>query len=339
MSTSQDPSASAEPGPLDTAAWRDDPLVVDLVSRSTFPGPGTRVTCAVSGGADSSALLVLAVAAGCRVTAVHVDHGLRPGSHAEADVVAALAGSVGAGFRAVAAPVTPGPDLEARARAARHAAVGSTALFGHTADDQAETVLLRLLRGTGPAGLAAMTPARRPLLGLRRAETVGLCRHLRIDVVQDPTNDSPRHTRNRVRHEVLPLLDDVAGRDVVPLLCRLAALAGEQSELLDVLALDLDPTDARALAGASPVLAATAVRRWWGEVTGVGLPPDAAAVERVLGVARGDAVACDVLAGWSVRRTGGRLRLQPPHDGRVSRAPEPQGEPDGAPDGTPVGEG
>ena len=324
---------------MDRAEWRDDPLVADLVPRCTFPAPGTRVTCAVSGGADSSALLVLAVAAGCSVTAVHVDHGLRTGSNAEAAVVAALAGRVGAGFRAVAAPVTPGPDLEARARAARHAAVGSSALFGHTADDQAETVLLRLLRGTGPAGLAAMTPTRHPLLGLRRAETVALCRHLRIDVVQDPTNDSPQHTRNRVRHEVLPLVDDVAGRDVVPLLCRLAALAREQSELLHALALGLDPTDARALASAAPALASVAVRHWWGEVTGAGLPPDAAAVERVLGVARGDAVACDVLAGWSVRRTGGRLRLERPLDGTASRAPEPPGEPGGAPDGTPVGEG
>jgi tRNA(Ile)-lysidine synthase len=253
------PPSVEPPSPeLDPGGLRADPVVVELLARCTFPAPGSTVTCAVSGGPDSSALLVLAVAAGLEVTAVHVDHGLRPGSDTEAEVVAALARRVGAGFRSVAAPVDPGPDLEARARAERHRAVGPDALFGHTADDQAETVLLRLLRGTGPTGLAAMTADRHPLLGLRRRETVALCERLGIAPVEDPTNASPVHTRNRIRHEVLPLLDDVAGRDVVPLLCRLASLAGEQAELLDRLALDLDPTDARALAAAPPPVAAAA---------------------------------------------------------------------------------
>src|SRR2546428_4027487 len=81
-----------------------------VLARGTFPPAGVPVTCAVSGGADSLALLVLAVAAGCNVTAVHVDHGLRPGSAAEADVVATAAGQYGAAFRAVTALVDPGPN-------------------------------------------------------------------------------------------------------------------------------------------------------------------------------------------------------------------------------------
>ena len=85
-----------------------------LLARCTFPEPGTPLVCGVSGGADSLALLVLAVAAGCAVTAVHVDHGLRPGSAAEADVVRAAAERYGAGFRSVAVGVVPGPNLEAR---------------------------------------------------------------------------------------------------------------------------------------------------------------------------------------------------------------------------------
>lgn len=299
-----------------------EPLVGELLSRCTFPAPGRAVTCAVSGGADSSALLVLAVHAGLEVTAVHVDHALRDGSAYEAEVVAALAARHGAAFRSVTAPVAPGPDLEARARRARHAAVGPDALFGHTADDQAETVLLRVLRGTGPAGLAAMSPLRHPLLSLRRSETHELCRRLGVAVVEDPTNDSPVHTRNRVRHELLPLADDVAGRDVVPLLCRLADLAAEQAALLDDLATAVDPTDAAALAAAPTPVAVAALRRWWSAETGDGLPPDAAALRRVLDVASGTAVGCDVVGGWRIRRTGGRLRLV-----------GPEGVPGGAPDG------
>ena len=102
--------------PLDLTA----PLVADLLARCSFPPAGAVATCAVSGGADSLSLLVLAVAAGCEVTAVHVDHGLRDGSAAEAGVVADLAARVGAGFRSERVSVAPGPNLEARARAARY---------------------------------------------------------------------------------------------------------------------------------------------------------------------------------------------------------------------------
>ncbi len=289
-----------------------DPVVAALLTRCRFPAPGTAVDCAVSGGADSTALLALALAAGLEVTAVHVDHGLRPGSHREAGTVAALARGWGAGFLARTAVVAPGPNLEARARAARHAALGPDALLGHTADDQAETVLLRLVRGTGPAGLAAMRTDRHPLLDLRRDDTRGLCSHLGVDPVEDPSNDDARFRRNRVRHQVLPLLDDVAGRDVVPLLARLSQLCADQADLLGVLAESLDPTDAAALAGAPPPLAAEAVRRWWRHGTGGELPPDQAAVDRILRVAAGGATGCDVALGWSVRRRGGRLRLVRP---------------------------
>ena len=85
-----------EPG---SATWVDDPEVTALLDRCTFPPPGTPLVCGVSGGPDSLALLILATAAGCRVTAVHVDHGLRPGSGDEADVVATAAARFGAAFR------------------------------------------------------------------------------------------------------------------------------------------------------------------------------------------------------------------------------------------------
>ena len=302
----------------------DDPVVAALLHRCTFPadsGDGPLVV-AVSGGADSVALLALAVATGRPTTAVHVDHGLRPGSAAEAGPVADLCAAWGAQFQAQAVQVPDGPALEARARAARHAVLPSDALLGHTADDQAETVLLRLLRGTGPSGLAAMRPDRHPLLRLRRSDTEALCAHLGLTPFEDPSNRDPRFTRNRVRHEVLPLLADVAGRDPVPLLARLAALAAEQADVLDEVALLVDPTDAPALASLPPALAAAAVRAWWRTTTGSAHPPDAAALTRVLAVADGSSAGCDVVAGWSVRRTGGRLRLVGPDGMPGPDAPE-----------------
>jgi tRNA(Ile)-lysidine synthase len=285
---------------------RPGSLAAALLARCSFPPPGTPVVCAVSGGADSLALLVLAVAAGGEVTAVHVDHGLRPGSDREADVVAAAAACLGATFRAERVVVGPGPNLEARAREARYACLPDGVLTGHTADDQAETVLVNLLRGAGAGGLAGIRPSsRRPLLALRRAETRALCADLGLEPIADPSNDDPRFVRNRVRHELLPLLDDIAARDLVPVLARQADLLRGDADLLDALAARLDPTDARGLASAPVPLARRAIRTW----LTVTHPPDAATVERVLAVARGDAVACDVGGGRRVERSAQRLRL------------------------------
>jgi tRNA(Ile)-lysidine synthase len=283
----------------------------DLLARCRFPGPGTEVGCAVSGGADSLGLLVLATAAGCAVTAVHVDHGLRPGSAAEADRVATVATRYGARFRSERVVVTPGPNLQARARAARYGVLPAGVLTGHTADDQAETVLLNLLRGSGRPGLAGMRPGpNRPLLALRRSETAALCAAEGLEVVVDPSNLDPTHRRTRVRHEVLPLLDDVSGRSVVPVLARQAELLGAESELLDRLASALDPTDTRALQGAEPALVRRALRTWLRRGTGGEHPVDSAAVDRVMAVVRHEARATDVGNGWRVARSAGRLRIE-----------------------------
>jgi len=286
-----------------------------LLARCDFPPARTAVTCAVSGGADSLALLVLAVEAGCRATAVHVDHGLRPGSDGEAEVVRAAADRCGAAFRGVQATVEPGPNLEARARAARYAVLPAGVLTGHTADDQAETVLLNLLRGAGLDGLAGMDPRSRPLRRLRRRETRALCETLGLKPVEDPTNRDSAFRRNRVRHELLPLLDDIAERDIVPILARQTDLARDDVAFLDGLSAVLDPCDARALAAAPAPLARRAVRRWLrtGGPGGDELhPPDGASVDRVLAVARGEAVACELPGGWRVARSRGRLRLDRP---------------------------
>ncbi len=301
-----------------------------LLERCRFPEAGSAVTAGVSGGADSLALLVLARAAGLEVTAVHVDHGLREGSAAEAGHVAEVAAAVGAGLRVVSVAVAPGPNLEARARQARRAALGPGAMTGHTADDQAETVLLNLVRGAGLDGLAGMRPGpTKPLLALRRSETHQLCAELGLTPLQDPSNTDPAFRRNRVRHEVLALLGDVAQRDVVPLLARTASLAGDEGDLLDQLAEAVDPTDVASLTSAPVPLARRAVRRWLVAVAPP-YPPPADVVERVLAVGRGEAVATEIGGGAQVRRTAGRLRVEGAPtptvagDGDAPPAPRPQ---------------
>ena len=299
----------------------DQSLLNTLLARCTFPPAGTPLACAVSGGADSLALLVLACAAGCDVTAYHVDHGLRPGSDTEADVVAAAAARVGARVVRQRVEVAPGPNLEARAREARFAVLPPGVATGHTMDDQAETILVNLLRGAGADGLAGMQPGpRHPLLGLRRSETHTLCATLGFVPVCDASNDDPAFVRNRVRHEMLPLCAQVAGRDPVPLLARQAGVLRDEVALLDSLAATElpDPADARALARATRPLARRAVRRWLREEEGGAHPPSLAEVDRALAVASGDAVGTELHGGRRLRRSKGRLRVEPRGSGSVT---------------------
>lgn len=281
-----------------------------LLRRCSFPPAGTPLVCGVSGGADSLALLVLAVASGCDVTAVHVDHGLRDGSVAESDLVRDAASRFGASFRSERVEVGVGPNLEARARAARLAVLGPDAALGHTADDRAETMLVNLLRGAGVDGLASVRRGpRHPILDLRRTETEQLCRVEGLEPFVDPSNSDPSFVRNRVRREVLPLLADVAGRDPVPVLTRQADVFASVSDHLRSEAASLDVTDALALRDAAPAVARVAVREWLRRDVPELHPPDAATVERVLSVARGETRATDVGSGRRVERTAMRLRL------------------------------
>ena len=292
-----------------TDSARGLPLVSDLLSRCTFPLPSTAVDCAVSGGADSVALMVLASAANLNVTAWHVDHGLRENSHTEATLVAQLATQLGAQFESRTVTVEQGANTEARAREARYAALPQGVMTGHTADDQAETILINLLRGSGTRGLAGMQPtAQRPLLHIRRSETQALCNALGINVFHDPSNNDERFQRNRIRHEVLPLMESLAKRDLVPVLTRQADLLRDDDDLLNELAGALDPTDALALASAPIALARRAIRTWLTNP----LVPDSATVERVLEVARGNTLACDIGLGRQVRRSQQQLRITEP---------------------------
>jgi tRNA(Ile)-lysidine synthase len=218
--------------------------------------PGDLVLAACSGGADSlalaAALAFVAPRAGLRAGGVTVDHGLQPGSAERAAGVSALLGTLDLDpVRAVTVQVAaPGPagGPEAAARTARYAALdgaaaeyGATAvLLGHTLDDQAETVLLGLARGSGGRSLAGM-PARRgayrrPLLAVRRASTAAACAELGLAPWQDPHNSDFRFARARVRHQALPALEAALGPGVAEALARTARQLRADAECLDDLA-------------------------------------------------------------------------------------------------------
>jgi tRNA(Ile)-lysidine synthase len=289
---------------------------LDLADDVTAP-----VVVGCSGGADSLALLVLAVDAGLEPIAVYVDHGIRDGGDREADVVGDAASRLGAGFDVRRVAVSRGANLEARARVARYDALerarvahgATTVLVAHTADDQAETVLLNLLRGSGTRGLAGM-PARRgrvvrPLLEQRRAALRDICVQRRLVPVEDPSNEDLAFRRNRIRHEVMPLLERVAGRDLTPVLVRQADVLRSEADFLDGLARAAWPGGAGAraldLASLPRALARRAVRCWLGVP-----PPSLDEVDEVLVVARGERRAVDLAGGRRVRRSAGLMHAE-----------------------------
>jgi tRNA(Ile)-lysidine synthase len=283
-------------------------------------GVSAPVVVACSGGVDSLALLALAAAAGFAPVAVHVDHGLRPGSDAEADVVAGQARHLDVEFVAECVDVGCGPNVEARARDVRYDALervraarrACAILVGHTADDLAETVIVNLLRGSASTGLAGMPAVRgvivRPMLHIRRHETEALCAELGLDPVRDPTNSDTSLLRNWIRLELIPQLCERLDRDLTPVLVRQAGLLRDESEYLDALARLAWPSDASVpaavLAGLDPVLARRAIRQWLGPP-----PPTLHEVERVLAVARGERRGTELRGGRRVERSGGVLRL------------------------------
>ena len=281
-----------------------------LLARCTFPAPGTAVACGLSGGPDSAALVALASATDLKVTAWHVDHGLRPSSGSDAEAARAIATRLGAAFELRRVRVDPGPNLEARARTARYAALPDDVLVGHTADDRAETVLFNIGRGAGLAGASAPhAGVGRPLLGLRRFETHALCDQLGLATVHDPMNDDPAFARVAIRNEVMPALAGALGRDPVLLLNRHADLASQALEVIAELAAGLDPTSTAALTAAPRAVAAEALRSWVAEA--VGSAPTAASIDRVLDVAAGCSIATEITGGHRVARTAGRLRIEP----------------------------
>ncbi len=294
---------------------------------------------ACSGGADSLALAAAvafeAPRAGVPAGAVSVDHGLQPGSAGRAAETAALLRELGlAPVLVVAVDVVGVGGPEGAARAARYAALaraagehGARVALGHTLDDQAETVLLGLGRGSGPRSVAGMVEQRdaggvtwwRPLLGVRRTTARAACLAQCLPVWDDPWNDDPAYTRVRLRTEVLPLLEEVLGGGVAPALARTAALLRADLDALDDLAAaqpaaraggdGLPVAEVAALVGA---LRTRVLREW---LLTAGIPDLQAvhleAVDALLVRWKGQG-RVDLPGGAGVVRSSGRLLLRGP---------------------------
>jgi tRNA(Ile)-lysidine synthase len=190
------------------------------------------------------------------LTVAHFDHRLRPDSTADAEFVASVSRGLGLQCEVAAWKDPPGPEvggLEAAARQARYAFLRAVAearnarfvATAHTADDQAETILHRIVRGTGLRGLAGIRQQRplsptitlvRPLLTVRRTELLEYLRMLRQDFRTDASNSDRRRTRNRLRHELLPLLAEQFNPQAAEALNRLGQMAGEAQQTIDLLA-------------------------------------------------------------------------------------------------------
>jgi tRNA(Ile)-lysidine synthase len=219
------------------------------IRRHAMLAGGEAVLVAVSGGADSVALLHflvgLAEAWRLRLHVLHVDHQLRADSSRDADFVRELGTRLGVPVDVATVTVDSRGSLEAEARAARYAALEAGAArvgadrvaLGHTADDQAETVLMRLLEGAGVRGLAGIPPVRgpfiRPLIDLHRAVLEAELRRAALPWVDDPTNRDPKFLRNRIRHELLPLLADSYSPEIARTLKRVSTLARDTVTALD----------------------------------------------------------------------------------------------------------
>ena len=231
---------------------------------------GALVLAACSGGPDSlamaAALAFVAPRAGLRAGGITVDHGLQEGSASRAAAVAAALAGLGLEpSRSVAVTVGSGGGPEAAARAARYdvlsaaaAELGAAAvLLGHTLDDQAETVLLGLARGSGARSLAGMPPRRgvfrRPLLGLRRTVTVAACAAAGLDPWDDPHNADRRFARVRVRLDAMPALEAALGPGVAEALARTADQLRADADVLENISSERtrgdSPLSAAALAG------------------------------------------------------------------------------------------
>ncbi len=323
--------------------------VLETIRRRGLLGAGEKVLVALSAGPDSTALLAALAVLRDRgaigpIAALFVDHRLRAGVELEAAAARASCERLGVPLRIVGVVVGPG-NVQAEARRVRYAALREEAgrigaeriATGHTRTDQAETVLLRLLRGAGACGLSGIPPRRgpvvRPLIDRSRQEGLAWLVRIGLDWRDDPSNLSPRYTRNRLRLEVWPRLLDL-NPSLEAALARTADLLRDDERALAARARRLLGTAAElpveALRRTPRAVARRVIRRLAVEVGGRGAGPEAAHVERALELleGRGDRQV-ELRAGLVARRKGGVLAVvrSVPRAGRGTRAPPGPGLP------------
>ncbi len=301
-------------------------LAGSLHSRVTLPPES--VVVALSGGPDSAALAWLMREARIGARAVHVHHGW-PGSDRMAAAAVRIADQIDLPLEIVPVVVPPGASPEAQARRVRYAALtdaleaGEVLVTGHTADDQAETVLANLLRGAGLDGLAGMPQTRgairRPLLGIRRDELRELAVLAGLEFVDDPANVDLTLRRNYLRHRLLGDLERAVAPGTSAALARLGALVADEVAYLDEEAARRggDGLDAPVIATLPVPLARRAVRSALRRL-GAGEGLRAQDVEAVLRIAR-DGGAVALPSGRIVRRIGARLVLEATAAGELAR--------------------
>ncbi len=311
---------------------------VRLAVRRALGADDRRILVACSGGADSLALLAGTVfeakRSGSTVIGATVDHGLQVGSAEHAAEVVEQMAALGADETAtIRVTVDPGPaGIEAGAREARYAALGQLAehlgvdllLLGHTLDDQAETVLLGLARGSGGRSLAGMRPdflldgtvVRRPLLEITRSQTEAACTAEGVTWWNDPHNADPGFARVRVRSAVLPVLERELGPGVAAALARTGEQLREDMDVLDEMADNLlvrarvpGGIDLEALDGAPPALCTRVVRRAAIEAGAIGSELTRAHVLAVLEAGTGKEI--QLPGHVTAYRADGLLRFRP----------------------------
>lgn len=291
---------------------------------------GMRVLAACSGGPDSAAMLIalerLGAELGFELEAASVDHGLREGSAADVEIARAQATAAGVKFHALRIEVPAGASLQAAARTARYRALAALAAqigaariaVGHTRDDQAETVIMRMLRGAGVPGLAGIEPLRRdgvmrPLIDCRRVDVGAFAMRHCTQLASDPSNDDPSYERVRVRRDLLPAME----REDSAIVAHLADLADDSRAMLAALSPAVEAVLAAALQGdgsiqlstlaqAPQAVRALALRSWL--LRSTGCEPGRAHLQQLERAGARD-VEVWLPEGWVVRCAAGRLRV------------------------------
>ncbi len=289
-------------------------LIEATLPRIELPtGP---VLIALSGGADSAALAYITIEAGVHCSGLHVNHGF-PASGMMEKAARAVASQLDIALQVESVTVPEGPSPEAMAREARYRVFDAATvpvLTGHTLDDSAETILINLTRGTGPAGLAGIPAHRplrvyRPLLGVTRSETREIATLTGLEFADDPMNDDPALIRNRIRRQVLPML-----RELNPLvtqsLARAAQTLSADADFLDRMADRFRATDAVPIGLVFTLPKPIADRVLLRLLANNGVGPTADRLARVWSVVTGESERQELASGQSVCRHGPLLVIE-----------------------------